>query len=176
MCQATAGWNNPCLTGAAVAPSTFYSSLAPCCLDHLRIHINWCALIWSLRRCDTYVQDACWAYLRWRSCSRKRRSWPTPMRARSAFSRRRSSRCSSSVTSRSSLSLRASRKCSLLRKMASFALPTRPDGTDLQQQSSGIVQTCGHIVLEHPTSTIAGQNSSKETQQYRMLVLPNVHV
>ncbi len=60
------------------------------------------------------------------------------MRARSAFSNRRSSRCSSSVTSRSSLSRRASRKCSLLRKMASLALPTRPDGTDLHRKSPSI--------------------------------------
>ncbi len=31
-------------------------------------------------------------------------------------------------------SLTASLKCSLLRKTASFALPTRPDGTDLRAQ------------------------------------------
>ena len=38
-------------------------------------------------------------------------------------------------------SLTASRKCSLLRKMASFALPTRPDGTDLRRQASLVFMT-----------------------------------
>ncbi len=47
---------------------------------------------------------------------------------------RLSSRCSSSCTSARSRSETASRKCSLLRNTASFALPTRPLGTDLRTQ------------------------------------------
>ena len=39
-------------------------------------------------------------------------------------------------TSRLSRSPTASLKCSLLRKIASFALPTRPDGTDLHQEDA----------------------------------------
>ena len=52
-------------------------------------------------------------------------------------------------TSRPSRSATASRKCSLLRKMASFALPTRPDGTDLC--------TSKHIIVsqQHPSADSA---------------------
>ncbi len=70
-------------------------------------------------------------YLRCSSCSRNLLSWPTPIRALSAFSRLRSRRCCSSATSHSSRSATACLKWSLLRKMASLAFPTLPDGTDL---------------------------------------------
>lgn len=75
------------------------------------------------------------SYLRCRSCSRNRLSCPTPILALSAFSRLLSRRCCSSATSLSSRSATACLKWSLLRKMASLALPTRPDGTDLQRDA-----------------------------------------
>ena len=90
--------------------------------------------LWLVKHDEAGGRQACMrgVYLLCSSCSRNRRSCVTPIRARSAFSNLRSSLCSNSVTSWFSRSVTASLKCSLLRKIASFALPTRPDGTDLQ--------------------------------------------
>lgn len=74
-----------------------------------------------------------WAYLLCNNCSRNMRNWVTPILDLSAFSNFLSSLCSNSVTSWASRSCTASLKCSLLLKMASFAFPTRPEGTDLHK-------------------------------------------